>query len=317
LSPRKALTGGVSACSIAFDLWLRLYGLGLKFPGIAELVGIRQGIFPALVHIEGARLATFFAYIRSKMSPKVRPHYANAPIAEAVIDVRVQSGPTLDFSKLTALADALKERFPARLPMSQMQMGFDVQDPNMPARFINSQQQTGWRLTSKDQDRVALLQTVSFTFSHLPPYTDWETFSSEAQQIWGMYIDAVKPEIATRAAVRVINRIPIPAHEFNIDSYLNIYPKLPEAIPTLADVVFMQLQLPMTHVDASAKAVLNLATGQSGPDGSTSLILDIDLAVERTIALQDELWSLLDHLGSVKDDIFEACITDVLREKIR
>jgi uncharacterized protein (TIGR04255 family) len=79
----------------------------------------------------------------------------------------------------------------------------------------------------------------------------------------------------------------------------------------------MQLQLPMTHVDASAKAVLNLATGQSGPDGSPSLILDIDLAVERTIALQDELWSLLDHLGSVKDDIFEACITDVLREKIR
>jgi uncharacterized protein (TIGR04255 family) len=240
------------------------------------------------------------------MSPTVRRHYGNAPIAEAVIDVRVQSQTALDFSKLTELADALKERFPTRLPMSQMQMGFEVQNPAMPAKFINSQQQTGWRLTRKDQDRVILLQTVGFTYSHLPPYTNWETFSSEAQQIWAMYLDAVKPEMATRAAVRVINRIPVPAQEFSIDSYLNIYPKLPEAIPTLANAMFMQLHLPMAYVDASAKAVLNLATGQSGPDGSPSLILDIDLSVERSLALKDELWSLFDRLGSVKDDIFLA-----------
>jgi uncharacterized protein (TIGR04255 family) len=251
------------------------------------------------------------------MSPTVRRHYANAPIAEAVIDVRVQTQTEPDFSRLTALADTLKERFPTRLPMSQLQMGFDVQNPTMPARFTNSQQQTGWRLTSKDQDRVILLQTIGFTYSHLPPYTDWETFSAEAQQIWATYLEAVNPELAIRAAVRVINRIPVPAHEFNIDTYLNIYPKLPEAIPTLANLMFMQLQLPMTHVDASAKAVLSLASGQPGPDGSPSLILDIDLSIERPIALQDELWALLNRLGSVKDDIFEACITDNLREKIQ
>jgi uncharacterized protein (TIGR04255 family) len=270
-----------------------------------------------LAQAEGTRLETFFAYILGEMSSAVRRHYANAPIAEAVIDVRVQTKTAPDFARLTSLAEGLKERFPTRFPMSQLAMGFDVENPAMPARFSNSQQQIGWRLNSKNQDRVVLLQTIGFTYSHLPPYTDWETFSAEAREIWIKYLEAVKPELATRAAVRVINRIPIPANEFNIDTYLNIYPKLPEAIPTLANAIFMQLQLPMTYVDASAKAVLSLATGQAGPDGSPSLILDIDLSVERSVAIEDELWSLLDRLGSVKDDIFEACITDTLREKIQ
>lgn len=248
------------------------------------------------------------------MSPAARRHYENAPIVEAVIDVRVQS--VNDLSPLTKLADALKEEFPARLPMTQVEMGFDTQNPALPPQFTNSQQQTGWRLTGKAQDRVILLQTTGFTYSHLPPYTDWTTFSGEAKTFWLKYVDALKPLAATRVAVRVINRIPVPAGEFGIDSYLNIYPKLPDAIPTLANAVFMQLNLPMTYVDSAAKAVLNLATGQEGPGGA-SLILDIDLSVERMVGLEDELWPMVDRLGVVKDEIFEACITDTLRKKIQ
>jgi uncharacterized protein (TIGR04255 family) len=252
------------------------------------------------------------------MTRPTRRHYRNSPIVEAVIDIQVQLGDVHGISKLTELADHLRGDFPTRLPVNVLQMGFDVQGSDTPAKFTNTQQQSGWRLNAKDQDRVILLQTVGFTYSHLPPYSDWETFSEEAKTIWTLYCDALAPVHAIRAAVRVINQIPVPSLEFEIDTYLNIYPKLPESIPTVASAMLMQLQLPMTHVDAAAKAVLNLATGQvMPPENKPSLILDIDLSVERKITIKDDLWSLIDQLGIVKDDIFEACITDKLREKIQ
>jgi uncharacterized protein (TIGR04255 family) len=252
------------------------------------------------------------------MTRAARRHYSKAPIVEAVIDIRVQPDGVSDISKLTDLADELKETFPTRLPLNFLQMGFDVQTPEAPAKFTNTQQQTGWRLNAKDQDRVILLQIVGFTYSHLPPYTRWETFSEEAKVVWSLYRKAMAPSFASRAAVRVINQIPVPlSAELDISTYLNIYPKLPESIPTVASGVFMQLQLPMVDVDDSAKAVLHLATGQQPSGGTPSLILDIDLSVERKIDIEADLWTLIDKLGVVKDDIFEACITDKLREIIQ
>jgi uncharacterized protein (TIGR04255 family) len=157
------------------------------------------------------------------MTAFVRPHYTRAPIAEAIIDIRVANPGEVALSAVTEGAETLKEEFPSRLPIQQLQMGF-LADANNPgsSSFTNNQELLGWRLVSKDQDRILQLQRIGFSYSHLPPYSDWESFSSEARRYWSTFRKALGAGNVSRIAVRVINKIPVPKAQVDISKYLMV-----------------------------------------------------------------------------------------------
>jgi len=243
--------------------------------------------------------------------PKVRRHYARAPIAEAVIDVHVDNDRAVSIEKVEQLADSLKSEFGTRLPLHQLQMGFQV-NPNGETEFSKEQQVLGYRLDRAG--RVLQFRTNGFTYSHLPPYTDWTTFSTEAEKYWSVYTKEMCPSRASRVAVRMINRVPLPDGDIRLDSCLNLYPTIPDSLPSDLQSLAMQLQLPMKHVDDAAFAVLQLYNAPPTSE-SRSIMLDIDFIIQRSISI-DEVFSTLNVLGDAKDDIFESCITDTVRELI-
>jgi uncharacterized protein (TIGR04255 family) len=118
-----------------------------------------------------------------------RRHYNNAPITEAVIDIQVENVEGRDLKNVTIFADRLKEEFPTRLPVFQLQMGFQADALGGGHQFSNDQQNLGWRLNSKSRPRVLQIRTNGFTYSHLPPYTTWEEFSAEASDLWSQYVE--------------------------------------------------------------------------------------------------------------------------------
>lgn len=250
------------------------------------------------------------------MSEFIRPHYQNAPIAEALIDIRVANPDAVTLQQLTGIADALSSHFPNRLPMQQMQMGFQA-DPNAGlGNFFNAQEQVGWRLAAKDQSRVLQVQRIGFTYSHLPPYTDWDTFRNEARRYWIAFRNALGQSEVSRIAVRVINKIPTPNTEIALTDYISIYPVVPETVPATVDAMFVQLQLALPNVLPDARAIMTVASGQADANGP-HLLLDIDLFVNRLIGSDEEIWSTLEKFGTEKDAIFEACITDKVRKAIQ
>jgi len=251
------------------------------------------------------------------MTAFVRPHYTRAPIAEAIIDIRVANPGEVALSKVTEGAETLTNDFPSRLPIQQLQMGFQA-DVNQPGTglFTNNQELLGWRLVSKDQDRILQLQRIGFSYSHLPPYSDWENFRSEAKKYWSTFRKTLGAGAVSRVAVRVINKIPIPKAEVDISKYLTVYPVVPETMPSIANALFMQLQLSMPHIYPDARAIVNIASGPPDESGA-HLILDADLFIERIVSDDKEMWDILEKLGLEKDVIFEACITDEVREVIR
>ena len=196
-------------------------------------------------------------------------------------------------------------------------MGFqaDAQNPAS-GQFINSQELLGWRLTSKALDRVLQFQRVSFSYSHLPPYSDWDNFRNEAKRYWESYRSATGVEGVTRIAVRVINKIPVPKAIVNLEEYLTVYPLIPQTLPSTANALFVQLQLPMQYIYSDARAIINVSSGHASED-DPHLVLDIDLFVERIVSSGEEMWETLEKFGLEKDVIFEACITDKVREAIR
>ncbi len=244
-----------------------------------------------------------------------RRHYANAPITEAVIDIQIDnvSGKTIE--DLTTLADRLKDEFPVRLPVYQLQVGFQTDAVGEISQH-QDKQSLGWRLHSKDQKRVLQIRTNGFTYSHLPPYSNWETFSAEAVALWNSYLSAIEPQSARRLAVRVINRLPVDSSDGDLSTVVNVYPRVPDKISAEARSLAVQLQLPVVTVDKDALLNLSLFTGfTSNSEGG--LILDIDLFIERPTAIGPQIFETINKLGNAKDDIFEACITDLIRERIQ
>jgi len=247
------------------------------------------------------------------MSPsQARRHYKKAPITEAVIDIQIENGNSSDLKDVERLALRLKDEFSTRLPIHQLQMGFQVSAGADP-EFLKDQQVLGFRLDRPG--RVIQFRTTGFSYSHLPPYSDWPTFSAEAENYWSMYVAEFKPTRANRMAVRMINRLPIPSADIRLETCLNFYPTLPDSLPTDAQSLFMQLQLPMKHVDANAVAVLGLYSAPPVPN-ENAIMLDIDLIIQRSIPIGEDVFKTLNVIGEAKDDIFEACITDKIRELI-
>ncbi|UPK16089.1 TIGR04255 family protein [Bradyrhizobium sp. 131] len=247
------------------------------------------------------------------IAPKVRPHYNRAPVVEATIDIGIEAGEPVAADQILMLSEDLKSDFPTRLPLHQLQMGFEVGPDGGPPTFSNRQENLGFRLDRPD--RVLQLRTNGLSYSHLAPYSDWSTFSAEAKRYWDLYNRAIKPARAVRLAVRMINRVPLPSGDFRLDSCLNLYPTIPASLPSDVQTLGMQLQIPMRHIDESSVVILQLYGAPPVGADSQAIMLDIDFIIQKPVQI-DAVFSTLNTLGDAKDDVFEACITDTIRELI-
>lgn len=242
-------------------------------------------------------------------------HYTKAPIVEAVINLQISTKTAVDLAVLEEIAARIPE-FPKRTQVHGLEMGFLAANTQQP-QFHSRHESIGVRLETAASTRVLQLQKQVFVFSHLPPYSSWEEFRSEAQQLWPKYRDSINPDYVSRLAVRVINRLDLPGPIEELARFSNLLPHLPKKIPVHADTFFMQFQLPLSQISRGARALINVASGGQPGKSSSELLLDFDLFIEGQFGTDDNsLWPLMDTLSASKNELFEACITDETRKLI-
>jgi uncharacterized protein (TIGR04255 family) len=227
--------------------------------------------------------------------------YKNAPITEAVIEIRVHPQESFKREALSALAESLKGEFPKQLSMRQLQMGLAVSaQPEDPVNMSSSQQ----------------LRRDGLAFSHMAPYSEWPTFRSEARPLWERFRAVVPDAKLTRCGLRYINRVDIPEATIELNDYFRLYPEVPKQLPC-QDVVAMVTSLLMPQGDLECMAVINQSLVEPGKPDHVSVVLDIDLFRQGIEQWTDsEVWDFFDKLRDRKNDIFEGCITDRTRELI-
>ncbi len=240
------------------------------------------------------------------------PHYSRAPITEALIDLRVQlpSGVTVaDLEKIHA-----KEvtRYPAK--DKQYTFSTQVRLGDEPGTAM-AQQEIGWRLRSNDKPYVCQVQLGGFTLSRLVPYDCWETLRAEAQRLWSLYADVAKPQHVTRVAVRYINRLDIPLPLEDFEKYLTAMPRIPPTLPQALAGFFVQVQVPQEGL--GGMLILTETLIQPARPDVVSVVLDIDLYKDKDVGQGSDVWSFLEELRVRKNQVFEGCITDAMRELIR
>ena len=245
-------------------------------------------------------------------------HYDKAPILEAIIDVQVRYQAEPGLAVFADLMKSLQPRFPVAAPLSTVGVQFGFPRALAVPMHATNVVQSGFRLSTQKNDRVALIQPRGFTFSHLPPYSEWATFRDEAMAVWEQFRSVTKPDGITRISTRYINRIEIPLPTFELSDYFHLRPEIPsQGIPQMINAFFMQCQMAQPDFGNDVTAFMNMGSAGSSPV-SQHILLDFDLVSMRPMAAESEaVIELLDRLRMRKNELFEACITDKVRELIK
>lgn len=250
-------------------------------------------------------------------------HYSNAPITEALIDLRITHAQDFSVDDLELIGEEIADLYPGKEPMYLHTGQISFQEPGNPAQVETSNQHGGFRFISQNKQQSLQARIDGFTFSTLAPYDRWEVFRDEARRLWDIYRSVVNPEGVTRAAMRYINELDIAAlvHDptsFELNEVLNVYPEAPGN--WLIRDFFMQLQ--MWQEDLDCWLVVNEAPVWDAEGGGAMLQLDLDFFRDQSDAPwhvheDKEIWDFLERLHIRKNEVFEDSITDRTRGFIR
>jgi uncharacterized protein (TIGR04255 family) len=241
--------------------------------------------------------------------------FRNAPITEAIIDIRTQLPETVSLSNLEELHNAIQEEYPQKRTRVMWEGAFELKGEEEPIKTAR-RQIDGYLFTSSDGRRVVQFRLDGFSFSRLRPYTRWEEVCGEARRLWDIYRTGTKPIIVQRLATRYINSIEIPSKKFDYDDYFTAAPKIPQGLPQLLSHFFTRLVIPFP--DQGATAIV-IQTPAEKPDPiNTTVILDIDAFAEVSLVSNDAKFDeILAILRKVKNEIFFSSITERTKELFR
>lgn len=241
-------------------------------------------------------------------------HFNQAPITEAVIDLRVTLPDGFTVDSIDVIHKSIIDRYPSR---NLFQTGSLTVEMGEQPKVATEQSHFGFQYASEDGRNILQASMSGFAFNRLAPYERWETFRAEAKSLWDIYRHVCAPSIVTRIAVRYINRLDLPtSDQVDMKHYLRTYPEVSPDMPQLVTNFFMQMQMPQT--DLGCMLNLTQASLPAAKPGFVSLVLDFDLYREGEWVSDDDegIWGYLDVLRIGKNRAFRASITDATKELI-
>lgn len=235
--------------------------------------------------------------------------YPHPPITEAVIDIQcIAARSTEGLDKVNtgeASYTTVEKLFAAR---SQMVLG-----PDANAVATASAETIGYLFRSDDGLHICQARANGFTFSRLAEYTSWDEVSTEARRLWEKYRTIATPTSITRVALRYVNRLDLPLPVTDFSLYLRTAPQLSTDLPQGLSGYFMQLQLPMPHIQGACIINQTIIEPPAKPN-TVSVVLDIDVFRTSDFATNEaQLWEQLEQLRHEKNRVFESCITPEAR----
>jgi uncharacterized protein (TIGR04255 family) len=241
--------------------------------------------------------------------------FPNAPIVEAVVDLRatLPSGVTAD--TLAAIHDRIRADFPHR--ESQFEIAAQVVFSGGSPAASGQQRPHGFRFLTEDRKWIFQARLDGFTVSHLTPYTNWENLRNRATNLWAEYLAVATPLSVERIGLRYINRIFIPLGA-PLSEYFTMEPHLGPGLPQ--NLLGFGVQVALEDSEVPAIVLLQQRRDADLPTRPTEapVVLDIDVFREwRLDPRSDEVWNLLDALRDLKNKMFFNATTEKAKEMFR
>lgn len=238
------------------------------------------------------------------------PKYDNAPIQEAVFEIKIDPPLKVNTKKIEALHLKISDRYPEQ----RIQRTFETSlQPKDGTSETIDKGVAGYQFWSEDKKQVCRFGLDGFSFSRLKPYTDWESSFPEAMRLWGVYNQAFTPEKIIRVAVRFINVIEIPEVAFELSDYFNNPPQPPENLPQDVEGFLSRMTV---RFEKDLSAIIALALQPIIRPGSVQILFDIDAHNNLHLSAKDTkiLTKKFERLRNIKNKIFEESLTQKTKE---
>jgi uncharacterized protein (TIGR04255 family) len=238
-------------------------------------------------------------------------HLRNAPITEAVIDLRVRTATDLNVQRFAELGTKIGQQYGDAKAINLFELGIQ-QLPGAPLEGRGVLHGCiGYRYESSDGKYIAQFRTDGFTLSRLAPYTTWEEIFAEASRLYRFYVEVGSVEEVIRVATRYINRLSLPQAEAkNLSLFLTRPPKTPPKVSALLTGFLTQIQFYDLETQISG-TITQMVQPQAELPGKISVILDLDAFEQKPSSPDpDQVLERFADLRIVKNQYFFASITD-------
>lgn len=237
---------------------------------------------------------------------QIRP-LNNAPIVEAVVELRVRSEvePTKDF--WVAIAKRLSDKYPKSHDVYSIEAGFAFTKGEL-STTEPKKAQTGIRLESADGLHVVQFLRDRLICSRLRPYNDWEQLVEFVRAVWKTYRAEMKPSAISRVAARFVNQLEVPAG-VGVESFLAVPPTPPDGIRS--NVIGFNSKLMLEIPEFELRALSTVAVQPSQREGFSTLLIDNDVfrILDSTIT-DDAIFSILTSIRACKNQLFFGPLTE-------
>lgn len=238
------------------------------------------------------------------------PEYTAPPIVEAALELRF--GPIDDDLAKKAFGRCARS-YESKSDGSQTAYSVNADTGELVQETTNL-----YRAASLDQTDVLIVSRGNFIVARTAPYPGWESFCARILRDWRAFTKATSYLSLTRVGLRYINRIDIEQYKEGVaahEEYLNFYPKIPEVFELVGNY---QMKVALVLEKGALQANVGSATLPPQIPGNNSFALDIDVyQIDDLPAKVDDLPGLLELMRETKNKIFEAAISNKVREKIR
>ncbi len=114
----------------------------------------------------------------------IHRHLKNAPLTEALIDIRVSLPSIFDPEEFLSLSNDISEKYTKSEPRQLFTATFGLEAGKPFTKPTESKGIHGYICKSEDGKDVVQFRIDGFTFSRLNPYSEWGTVLSEAKRLW-------------------------------------------------------------------------------------------------------------------------------------
>jgi uncharacterized protein (TIGR04255 family) len=213
--------------------------------------------------------------------------YPSPPIFDAVIELRFTQ--SLSSNELDSFAKSLRSFYDQYEEGAEVDVQVLFNDGSVEPKV--SEPRPVRSLNSIDQTDRCRLEGNKFSWSRLAPYEGWEPFESRALRDISKLPKKFSFRSMERIGVRYRNRIDVPLNDDHIgayEEYLAVNLRLPELLDPTIGYAWR-----IDHVFNDRKINAMVASSVVPPEDK------------------------LNDLRSTKNEIFEACVTDLARESFK
>ena len=244
-----------------------------------------------------------------------RKDLSNAPITEAIVDIRVKARLDLD----VAIFGEPREMLAAGFPTKVEQRVFTTKVQFGPESGSQSTEHDlrGYVFSSEDKLNVVQFRVDGFTFNRLKPYTSWKSVWPQALELWRRYQKMALPVAITRMALRYINHIALPSRTFGLEGVLTCPPPVPKTLG--ATIARFTTRVTIQASNGRLEAHVSQAIEPKPDRDGATLILDIDAYRQAELLLEEDdvearIEETFAELHEFKNEIFFASLSETMIE---